>query len=55
MKLIGDSFDMDFAILPIEDNFTISNTDALSAADLVGMDEIKGMHHDTFAPIEINK
>jgi len=55
MKLIGDSFDIDFAILPIGDNFTMGITDALIAAEFVGTDKIIGMHYDTFAPIEINK
>ncbi|EPR65754.1 metal-dependent hydrolase [Cyclobacterium qasimii] len=55
MKLIGDSFDIDFAILPIGDNFTMGITDALKAAEFVGTDKIIGMHYDTFAPIEINK
>ena len=55
MKLIGESFDIDFAILPIGDNFTMGITDALKAAEFVGTDKIIGMHYDTFEPIEINK
>lgn len=55
LKLIGDSFDIDFAILPIGDNFTMGITDALIAAEFVGTDKIIGLHYDTFAPIEINK
>lgn len=55
MKLIGESFDVDFAILPIGDNFTMGITDALKAADFVGTDKIIGMHYDTFEPIIIDR
>ncbi|GAB3022169.1 metal-dependent hydrolase [Cyclobacterium sediminis] len=55
MKLIGESFDIDFAILPIGDNFTMGITDALKAAEFVGTDKIIGMHYDTFEPIRIDK
>lgn len=55
MKLIGESFDIDFAILPIGDNFTMGITDALKAAEFVGTDKIIGMHYDTFEPINIDK
>ncbi|WP_073097461.1 metal-dependent hydrolase [Cyclobacterium lianum] len=55
MKLIGDSYDIDFAVLPIGDNFTMGIGDATKAADFVGTDKIVGMHYDTFPYIEINK
>ncbi|MBI0397873.1 metal-dependent hydrolase [Cyclobacterium marinum] len=55
MKLIGESFDVDFAILPIGDNFTMGITDALKAAEFVGTDKIIGMHYDTFEPIIIDR
>lgn len=55
MKLIGESFDIDFAILPIGDNFTMGITDALKAAEFVGTDKIISMHYDTFEPINIDK
>ncbi|MDO6436161.1 metal-dependent hydrolase [Cyclobacterium sp. 1_MG-2023] len=55
MKLIGESFDIDFAILPIGDNFTMGITDALKAAEFVGTDKIIGMHYDTFEPITIDR
>lgn len=55
MKLIGESFDIDFAILPIGDNFTMGITDALKAAEFVGTDKVIGMHYDTFEPINIDK
>lgn len=55
MKLIADSFDIDFAVLPIGDNFTMDINDAIKAADFVGTDKIIGMHYDTFPYIRINK
>lgn len=55
MKLIGEEFDVDFAVLPIGDNFTMGIKDALKAADFVGTDKIIGMHYDTFPYIEIDK
>lgn len=55
MKLIGEEFDIDFAVLPIGDNFTMGIKDALKAADFVGTDRIIGMHYDTFPYIQIDK
>lgn len=55
MKLIGEEFDIDFAVLPIGDNFTMGIRDALKAADFVGTEKIIGMHYDTFPYIEIDK
>ncbi len=54
MKLIGEEFDIDFAVLPIGDNFTMGIQDAIKAADFVGTDKIIGMHYDTFPYIEID-
>lgn len=55
MKLIGEEFDIDYAVLPIGDNFTMGIKDALKAADFVGTDRIIGMHYDTFPYIQIDK
>ncbi|WP_162339735.1 metal-dependent hydrolase [Cyclobacterium salsum] len=55
MKLIGESFAIDFAVLPIGDNFTMDISDAIKAADFVGTEKIVGMHYDTFPYITINK
>jgi L-ascorbate metabolism protein UlaG (beta-lactamase superfamily) len=55
MKLIGEEFDLDFAVLPIGDNFTMGINDAIKAADFVGTSRIIGMHYDTFPYIEIDK
>jgi L-ascorbate metabolism protein UlaG (beta-lactamase superfamily) len=55
MKLIGEEFKIDFAVLPIGDNFTMGIKDALKAADFVGTEKIIGMHYDTFPYIKIDK
>lgn len=55
MKLIGEEYNIDFAILPIGDHFTMGITDAVRAADFVGTTKIIGMHFDTFPPISIDK
>ncbi|WP_345157515.1 metal-dependent hydrolase [Pontibacter saemangeumensis] len=55
MKLIPEQYDLDFALLPIGDNFTMDIHDAVLAADFVQTDTIIGMHYDTFPYIEIDK
>ena len=55
MKLIGDSESINYAILPIGDNFTMGVDDAVIAAGFVGCDKVIGMHYDTFGYIEIDK
>lgn len=55
MKLIGEYEKIDFAILPIGDNFTMGVDDALIAADFINCDKIIGMHYDTFPYIVIDK
>ena len=55
MQLIGEEFDIDFAFLPIGDNFTMGLTDALKAARMVGTSRVIGMHYDTFPVIAIDK
>lgn len=54
MKLIADEFKIDFAILPIGDNFTMDIHDAIKAADFVGTKKIVGMHFNTFPYIGID-
>ncbi|HSJ66435.1 MAG TPA: metal-dependent hydrolase [Anditalea sp.] len=54
MKLIGEAFNIDFAFLPIGDNFTMDIHDAIKASDFVGTDKFIGMHYDTFPYIEID-
>ena len=45
---------LDFAILPIGDNFTMGYEDALLASDFIKCDTIIGCHFDTFPVIEID-
>ncbi|MDE3743390.1 metal-dependent hydrolase [Maribacter polysaccharolyticus] len=54
MKLIPLSADLDLAVLPIGDNFTMGINDAVLAADFIGCDNILGYHYDTFGYIEID-
>lgn len=46
---------LDFAILPIGDNFTMGYEDASIAAQFIECDKIIGCHFDTFPYIEIDK
>ncbi|RMD69691.1 MAG: metal-dependent hydrolase [Bacteroidetes bacterium] len=45
---------LDFAILPIGDNFTMDAADAALAAEFVQCDHVIGCHYDTFPYIEID-
>jgi len=45
---------LDFAILPIGDNFTMGYDDAVIASDMIQCDVIIGCHYDTFPYIEID-
>ncbi len=57
MKLIGESEEIEFALLPIGDNFTMGARDAVRCAEFVGTHTIVGLHYNTFEPIkmDINK
>ncbi|MEO1049477.1 MAG: metal-dependent hydrolase [Bacteroidota bacterium] len=55
MQLIKEEFDIDFAFLPIGDNFTMDIHDAFKAAKFVGTNKVVAMHFDTFPYIEIDK
>ena len=46
--------ELDFAILPIGDNFTMGIQDAILASDFIGCDKIVGCHFDTFGYIKID-
>jgi len=46
---------LDIAVLPIGDNFTMGYEDALIASDFIACDKIIGYHYDTFPPIQIDK
>ena len=55
MKLISEEFNLNFAFLPIGDNFTMGIEDAAKAADFINCGKIVGVHYDTFPYIEIDK
>jgi len=55
MKLIPMWANLDFALLPIGDNFTMGASDASFAAEWIGAKKVLGLHFDTFPFIEINK
>jgi len=55
MKLIGNYRSIDFAFLPIGDNFTMGADNAIIAAEFINCRQIIGMHYDTFEMIKIDK
>lgn len=55
MQLLGRYMDIDHALLPIGDNFTMGIDDAIIAADFVNCKDVIGMHYNTFPPIEIDE
>ncbi len=55
MKLFAQKQDIDYAILPIGDNFTMGIDDAIEAAKFVNCAKVIGMHYDTFGFIVIDK
>jgi L-ascorbate metabolism protein UlaG (beta-lactamase superfamily) len=54
MKLIGDYRKLDFAFLPIGDNFTMGVDNAIIAADFINCEDIIAMHFDTFEMIQVD-
>ncbi len=54
MQLIPTWAKLNFAVLPIGDNFTMDVTDATKAAEWIECGEIVGVHYDTFGFIRIN-
>lgn len=54
MKLIALQTQLDLAVLPIGDNFTMGIDDAILASDFVSCDKVLGYHYDTFGYIEID-
>jgi len=54
MELIGRYHKLDFAVLPIGDNFTMGVDDAVRAAEMVKADKIIGVHFDTFGYIVLD-
>ncbi len=54
MKLIGQYRHIDFAFLPIGDNFTMGPENAMIASDFINCTDIIGMHFNTFPYIIID-
>jgi L-ascorbate metabolism protein UlaG (beta-lactamase superfamily) len=54
MKLIGEYRSVDFAFLPIGNNFTMGIDNAIIASEFVNCNDIIGMHYDTFGYIKID-
>jgi L-ascorbate metabolism protein UlaG (beta-lactamase superfamily) len=54
MQLIPKWVKLNFAVLPIGDNFTMGYTDATAAAKMIECDNIVGVHYDTFGFIKID-
>jgi L-ascorbate metabolism protein UlaG (beta-lactamase superfamily) len=54
MKLIGEYENLDFAVLPIGNNFTMDVKEAVIASDFIQCNKIVGIHYDTFGFIEID-
>lgn len=55
MKLIGEYRKIDFAFLPIGDNFTMGIDNAIICTEFINCSDIIGMHYDTFGFIKIDK
>ncbi len=53
-RLLGEQHELDWAILPIGDNFTMGAADAALAASYAGVRKAIGVHYNTFPPIEID-
>lgn len=54
MQLIPSVTPIDFAILPIGDNFTMGMEDAVLAAKMIQTKMVIGVHYDTFGFIKID-
>ena len=54
MQLIPRWGKLDFAVLPVGDNFTMGYEDAIIAAELIQCRNIVGVHFDTFGFIKID-
>lgn len=54
MKLIPMFANLNFAVLPIGNNFTMGINDAIIAAEFIECETIIGVHYDTFGYIKID-
>ncbi|MGX5817407.1 metal-dependent hydrolase [Chitinophaga lutea] len=55
MELIPRWAKLDYAVLPVGDNFTMGVDDAIIAAEFMECNKIVGVHYDTFGYIKIDK
>lgn len=54
MKLLAEMYTIDYALLPIGDNFTMGIEEAVIASGFIHCNQIIGMHYDTFGYIKID-
>jgi L-ascorbate metabolism protein UlaG (beta-lactamase superfamily) len=54
MKLLADD-NINWAILPIGDNYTMGVDDAIKASGFINCQNVIGVHYDTFPPIKLDK
>jgi L-ascorbate metabolism protein UlaG (beta-lactamase superfamily) len=54
MELVPKWAKLNFAVLPIGDNFTMDAEDAVQAAEWIECQQIVGVHYDTFGFIKID-
>ncbi len=54
MELVPMAAKLNFAVLPIGDNFTMGVEDAIAAAEMIECSKIIGVHFDTFGYIKID-
>ena len=54
MKLLADE-NLDWAILPIGDNYTMGADDSIKACDFINCKNVIGVHYDSFPVIKIDK
>jgi L-ascorbate metabolism protein UlaG (beta-lactamase superfamily) len=54
MQLIPTWTSLNFAVLPIGDNFTMDATDAVVCANMIKCRKVIGVHYDTFGFIRID-
>ncbi|HEX3024604.1 MAG TPA: metal-dependent hydrolase [Chitinophagaceae bacterium] len=55
MQLIPSWINLNFAVLPIGDNFTMDVNDAIDASSFIQCNTIVGVHYNTFGFIKIDK
>lgn len=53
MKLLANE-ELDWAVLPIGDNYTMGIDDAVKASEFINCKNVVGVHYNTFPPIKID-